>query len=87
MPELDRALGESHLRRRIAELVQHYHYKRNHQGLDNALIAIEWDQDRHGEVVRRERLGSLLSFYQPVGSAPTTIELRRTRGGRTVSPC
>jgi hypothetical protein len=43
--------------------VQHYHLERNHQGLDNTLIAAESDQDGHGRVVRRERLGGLLSFY------------------------
>jgi putative transposase len=62
---LDRMLplGEAHLRRAIAEFVQHYHRERNHQGLDNALIAAEGDQDGHGKVARRERLGGLLSFY------------------------
>jgi putative transposase len=56
-------LGNTHLRRAIAEFVKHYHHERNHQGLDNALIATEGDQDGHGKVVRRERLGGLLGFY------------------------
>ena len=56
-------LGEAHLRRALTEFVLHYHRERNHQGLDNALIAAEGDQDGHGQVVRRERLGGLLSFY------------------------
>jgi transposase InsO family protein len=31
-------LGERHLRRMLAEYVEHYHSERNHQGLNNALI-------------------------------------------------
>jgi len=31
-------LGERHLRRTIAEYVEHYHGERNHQGLGNELI-------------------------------------------------
>ena len=56
-------LGEAHLRRAIGEFVQHYHHERNHQGLDNALIAAEGAQEGHGQVVRRDRLGGLLGFY------------------------
>jgi putative transposase len=56
-------LGEAHLRQAIGEFVQHYHHERNHQGLDNALIAAEGDQEGHGQVVRRDRLGGLLGFY------------------------
>ena len=55
--------GETHLRRAIAEYVQHYHEERNHQGLDNALIAAEGAQNGTGGIVRRERLGGLLGFY------------------------
>ena len=32
-------LGERHFRRAVAEFVEHYHCERNHQGLDNELIA------------------------------------------------
>jgi putative transposase len=31
-------LGERHLRRAVSEFVEHYHFERNHQGLDNRLI-------------------------------------------------
>jgi len=31
--------GERHLRRTIAEYVEHYHRERNHQGIKNELIA------------------------------------------------
>ncbi len=37
---LDRVIpfGEGHLRRTIAEYVEHYHRERNHQGIENMLI-------------------------------------------------
>src|SRR5712691_780370 len=63
---LDRVIpfGERHLRRTIAEHVEHYHRERNHQGLANELIegaAIrEGNSDR---IRRRQRLGGLLSYY------------------------
>jgi hypothetical protein len=57
-------LGERHLRRAISEYMAHYHAERNHQGLENALIAGNpEDAAGTGEVVRRERLGGLLNFY------------------------
>ena len=38
---LDRMIlfGEGHLRRVIDQYVEHYHGERNHQGIDNELIA------------------------------------------------
>ena len=38
---LDRMIpiGARHFRRAVAEYVEHYHQERNHQGLDNRLIA------------------------------------------------
>jgi putative transposase len=57
-------LGKGHLRRAVSEYVAHYRRERNHQGLGNALIAAEpGDLAGTGAVVRRERLGGLLSFY------------------------
>ena len=56
-------LGEAHLRRAMTEFVQHYHQERNHQGIDNALIAGNADVNATGKVVRRDRLGGLLGFY------------------------
>jgi transposase InsO family protein len=56
-------LGEAHLRRAITEFVQHYHHERNHQGLDNALIAASGDMNGTGKVLRRDRLGGLLGYY------------------------
>ena len=42
---------------------QHYHLERNHQGLENALIAPCEVMSGNGKVVRRDRLGGLLGFY------------------------
>ena len=56
--------GERHLRRTIAEFVEHYHRERNHQGLENELIesasAVEGPV---GHIRRRQRLGGLLNYY------------------------
>jgi hypothetical protein len=57
-------LGEGHLRHAISEYMAHYYRERNHQGLGNALIDGEQqDVSGAGRIVRRERLGGLLSFY------------------------
>ncbi len=55
-------LGERHLRRAIAEYVEHYHYERTHQGLGNRLIE-GVPERKASRVVRRERLGGLLNQY------------------------
>ena len=61
-------LGEGHLRRAVAEVVAHDPIERNHQGLENRLIvapivAPAEPANGNGPVVRRERLGGVLSFY------------------------
>src|SRR5438132_1478697 len=57
-------LGESALSYAIHQYLIHYHTERNHQGLDNQLIARKEDVGCHTDpVVRRERLGGLLSYY------------------------
>lgn len=56
--------GEGSMRRALAEFTEHYHTERNHQGIGNELI--EPDDcvgNIEGNVVRRERLGGLLSYY------------------------
>jgi transposase InsO family protein len=60
---LDRIIpiGEHHVRRTVADFVEHYHRERNHQGLGNVLIA--GPSRAAGHVRRRVRLGGLLSFY------------------------
>ena len=57
-------IGERHFRRVITEFVAHYHLERNHQGLDNRLIAGMPSTDAVGRVRRRSRLGGLLNFYE-----------------------
>ena len=56
-------LGERHLRRTIAEYVEHYHRERNHQGLDNALIDGAPQVKGARRIRRRPRLGGLLNYY------------------------
>ena len=55
-------LGEQHLRRAIEEYVAHYHLERAHQGLENRLIGGVPERGS-GSIVRRERLGGILSHY------------------------
>jgi putative transposase len=44
--------------------LERYHRERNHQELDNQLIAAEPGLNRQsGQIVRRERLGGLPSYY------------------------
>jgi transposase InsO family protein len=57
-------IGETSLRYVIQSYLTHYHHERNHQGLANRLIASEPGVGRQsGLVVRRERLGGLLTYY------------------------
>jgi transposase InsO family protein len=57
-------LGERSLYYTMRQYLTHYHTERNHQGLDNQLIVREGAVGYHtGPVVRRERLGGLLSYY------------------------
>jgi hypothetical protein len=57
-------IGEAALRAVIQSYLAHYHRERNHQGLGNQLIVPEAGMgSRRGSVVRRERLGGLLSYY------------------------
>ena len=56
-------LGERHLRRALAEYVEHYHGERNHQGLGNDLIDRPPRQRTREPVRRRQRMGGILSHY------------------------
>ena len=56
-------LGECHLQRALREFVEHYHGERNHQGLDNELIAGAPATGTVGRIHRRPRLGGLLNYY------------------------
>jgi transposase InsO family protein len=56
-------LGERHLRRTIAEYVEHYHSERNHQGLGNELLDRAPLIDGADRIRRRQRLGGMLNCY------------------------
>jgi putative transposase len=62
-------LGEAHLHRTLTAFVAHYHQERNHQGLDDRLIAPERltpsgvNGPVRGPVLCRARLGGLLRYY------------------------
>jgi len=57
-------LGERHLRTTVCQYVEHYHLERNHQGLGNALVeAPEPHAITGSPVLRRKRLGGMLSYY------------------------
>src|SRR5439155_9877590 len=57
-------LGEHALYYAIQQYLAHDHHERHHQGLDNQrIIREEIIGCQTGHVVRRKRLGSLLSFY------------------------
>jgi putative transposase len=57
-------MGEESLRVVLTQYLAHYHAERNHQGLDNQLIAPASDVGScSGHVRRRARLGGLLNYY------------------------
>jgi transposase InsO family protein len=60
---LDRLIpiGEHHFRRAVAEYVAHYHHERNHQGIENRLIA---GPPATSTVGRIRRLGGVLNYYE-----------------------
>jgi putative transposase len=62
---LDRLIlfGERRLLHVLAEFVAHYHGERNHQGLDNDLIAPRRRLLGGPHVRCRERVGGLLRYY------------------------
>jgi putative transposase len=52
------------VRRTIAEYVEHYHWERNHQGIENMLIAGVPATALRGRIRRRPRLGGVLNYYE-----------------------
>ena len=57
-------LGEHHLRTAVIEYTKHYHFERNHQGLDNHLIDKSRDAPNLNHAVEcAERLGGILKYY------------------------
>ena len=57
-------LGARHFRHALTEFVEHYHRERNHQGLDNRLIAGTPVIEITSRVRHRPRLGGILNFYE-----------------------
>jgi len=56
--------GEDMLRNAIREFVTHYHFERNHQGLENRLLVpLELTSTGMPVVRKCERLGGLLNYY------------------------
>jgi len=56
--------GESSLRRATVSNLGHYHGERNHQGLDNKIIAPSVEVGQSGVGIQcRERLGGMLRYY------------------------
>jgi hypothetical protein len=53
------------LRRALREYGAHFHQERNHQGLGNVLIMpCVSSAHREGPLVRNDRLGGLLNYYE-----------------------
>ncbi|OGQ80415.1 MAG: hypothetical protein A2289_10415 [Deltaproteobacteria bacterium RIFOXYA12_FULL_58_15] len=55
--------GEKTLRRAMSEFESHYHQERPHQGVGNVLLFPKKTATSRSTIIRRERLGGLLSFY------------------------
>ena len=56
--------GETSLRRAVAAFLEHYHFERNHQGLENMIIEPGDEVGRvAGKIESRERLGGMLRYY------------------------
>jgi hypothetical protein len=66
--------GDRHLRRTIAEFVEHYGGERNHQGLDELIDGAPTVDGRH-RIRRGQRLGGLLNY-----SCQSISALGNTRG-------
>jgi hypothetical protein len=56
-------VGEARLRRTLTEFGAHYHAERNHQGIQNRLIAPAPMGPTDAAVRCRTRLGGLLRYY------------------------
>jgi putative transposase len=57
-------VGQASLRHAITQYLTHYHWERNHQGLENRLLKPPCIvSEPHPPVKRRKRLGGMLSYY------------------------
>jgi F-type H+-transporting ATPase subunit epsilon len=62
-------IGQTSLRRAIAEYVAHFHEERNHQGLENRLIRGNLTIAAKDALIhRRTRLGGMLNYYHRVAA-------------------
>jgi putative transposase len=67
-------MGEESLRVVLTQYLAHYHAERNHQGLSNPLLEPDVAVGRQtGQVIRRERLGGLLSDYHREAASRNAI--------------
>ena len=56
--------GEKSLRRAVAAFTEHYHFERNHQGIDNNIFEPSDEVGcTNGQILCRERLGGMLKYY------------------------
>jgi len=56
-------MSEDHLRRTLAEYIEHHNVERPHQGLGNVVIG-PWESQSEGEVVCDQRLNGLLKSFR-----------------------
>ena len=55
--------GEKSLRRAVKEFTEHYHFERNHQGIDNNIIEPSDEVGcTNGQIQCRERLVGMLKY-------------------------
>ena len=59
--------GEKNLRRFLKEYEEHYHFERNHQGIENQIVKVndtlQHSQKGECEILKKERIGGLLNYY------------------------
>ena len=55
--------GEDGLRRALAQLLDHYHEERNHQGVGNVLLLRSRRPAKERPIACKDHLGGLLEFY------------------------
>jgi hypothetical protein len=75
-------VGERHFRRPVAEFVAHYHRERNHQGLDNRLIAGTPAADVSGRLRRRSQVGRTAQLRRAGCVTSGSAEMRNITGPR-----
>ena len=72
-------IGQGMLRRALREYVEHYHRERNHQGIGNVLLMQSSAGKRdQGPVMRRQRLGGLLNYYDRAAARSSAQLLNST---------